>query len=152
MQSSKRKRAKERERERKIHDTLSRRKRMKLVKHDTCDISNRIKQIEDGYFILQDCVNGKYEVHSTYNIGNTYCFAVPYNVLDARTLDYCRETRAESNVLLRIKQNNEKIEQSLKRANKGDLKDRSLELADRVSFALQKDELHDGYKRVYSMK
>lgn len=138
-------------RERIIRATLSKRKRLRLVKNDTNHIAERIRAIEDGYFILQDNTNGSYEVHSTQNIGNTYCFAVPYDTLDARTLEYCRYTSTGRNVAATIEKSNERIRRSAERSNKNDIHDRSLEFADRMSAAVQKDELHDGYTRTFSM-
>lgn len=138
-------------RERKIEAALSKRKRMRLVKNDTNHIAERIRYIEDGYFILQDVVSGDYEVHSTENIGDTYCFAVPYDSLDARTLEYCRYTSTGRNAVATIEKKNERIQRSAERSNRNDIHDRSMELAERMSAAIQKDELHDGYTRTFSM-
>jgi len=138
-------------RERIIETALSRRKRMRLIKNDTNHIAKRIRDIENGYFILQDNATGDYEVHSTENIGNTYCFTVPHDSLDARTLEYCRYTSTGRNAVATIERKNERIRRSTERSNKNDMYDRSMELADRMSAAVQKDELHDGYTRTFSM-
>ncbi len=138
-------------RERIIRGTLSKRKRLRLIENDTNHIAERIRDIEDGYFILQDNVSGDYEVHSTENIGDTYCFTVPYDSLDARTLEYCRYTSTGRNAVAIIEKKNERIQRSAERSKKNDLHDRSMELADRMSAAVQKDELHDGYTRTFSM-
>ena len=138
-------------RERIIETALSRRKRMQLIENDTNHIAERIRNIEDGYFILQDNVSGEYEVHSTENIGDTYCFTVPYGSLDTRTLEYCRYTSTGRNAVATIERKNERMRRSAERSNKNDMYDRSMELADRMSAAVQKDELHDGYTRTFSM-
>lgn len=138
-------------REQRIRDTLNRRRQLRLVENDLFKISNRIQRIDRGYFILQNMRDGSYEVHNTNNIGSTYCFAVPYGELDARTLEYCRYTSTGRNVVKEVEQRNEKIKQARQRANHNDLVDRSLELADRVGMAYEKDELHDGYKRTFTV-
>lgn len=138
-------------RDRIIRETLSKRKKLRLVDNDTNRIAERIRDIENGYFILQDNVSGNYEVHSVENIGDTYCFTVPYDLLDARTLEYCRYTSTGRNAVATMKKKNEQIHCSTERSNKNDLYDRSMEFADRMSAAVQKDELHDGYTRTFSM-
>jgi hypothetical protein len=135
----------------KIADALSKRPRHRLVKHDMYGIVERLKEIEDGYFVLQDKVTGSYEVHSTLNTGNTYCFTVPYGRLDARTLEYCRRTSTGRNVVAMVEKNNNKIDASRERAKLNDMEARTAELADRLSYAREQDSMHDGYKRVFSM-
>ena len=84
-------------RERIIEATLSRRKRMRLVKNDTNHIAER------------------------------------------------------RNAVATIEKKNERIQRSAERSNRNDIYDRSMELADRMSAAVQKDELYDGYTRTFSM-
>lgn len=138
-------------RERIIRETLSKEKRLYLIENDTNHIAERIRDIEDGYFIVRNNIDGLCEVHSTENIGDTYCFTVPYKTLDARTLEYCRYTSTGRNAVATIEKKNERIKRSAERSNRNDIHDRSMELADRMSAAVQKDELHDGYTRTFSM-
>ena len=61
------------------------------VVSDPFDITNRIREIEDEYFILYNRYEKRFEVHSTAQpIRQTYCFTVPFDTLDNRTLEYCR--------------------------------------------------------------
>lgn len=62
---------------------------------DVYYISERIKAIDDGYFIVRNKRLGRFEVHNEKNRGNSYCLAVPYVELDARTLELVLRTRAE---------------------------------------------------------
>lgn len=134
-----------------INRTLSQHKNVSLVSCDVNNIAKRIRDLEDGYFIVHNNRTNCYEVHSTMNIGDTYCFTVPYETLDARTLEYCRYTSTSRNAVATIEKKNEKIRRSEERSNRNDMYDRSMELADRMSAAVQKDELHDGYSRLFSM-
>lgn len=136
---------------RKIKTLVSASNKYSLVKNDLYDIAERIKEIDSSYFILLNRCNGRYEVHSTENIGETFCFVVPYRTLDVRTLNYCRETRVERDVAAMIDDYNDKLEKSWLKGQDNLLHDASFELADRMSFAVDEDMLHDGYKHVYMM-
>ena len=57
-----------------IQDTLSKRPYHQWIRDDLYKISQRIREIDDGYFILQHIPSGSYEVHHVGNIGSTYCF------------------------------------------------------------------------------
>ncbi|HHW89402.1 MAG TPA: hypothetical protein GX745_00655 [Clostridiales bacterium] len=65
------------------------------IDNDLYDIANRLKSIDSGYFVVYDTSRQKYEVHNSDNIGNTYCLTVPYERLDARTVDLVNKTRRE---------------------------------------------------------
>lgn len=122
-----------------------------LVEHDLYGIAERITAIESGYFIIYDSRSGKYEVHSADNKRSTYCFTVPYDQLDARTLDYCRETLIANTdqLLKRMEANNRKIDEAKKRDFMNQMESASYETAQEVSLALDKDELHGSYKRTH---
>lgn len=135
----------------KIRDTLSRRPALRLVENDTAGICERIKEIEKEYFIVRNMLSGDYEVHSTLNDGNTFCFAVPYDRLDARTLEYCRKTRTGRDVALAVEKNNARIEASEARAMRNSLESRAYEMRDYVSYGVECGELHEGYRRTVSM-
>ena len=66
------------------------------IKSDCLDISQRIKSIDDGYFILFDTKRQKFEVHSFNQLFTTYCFTSPFNFLDERLLCYTLKTRKEN--------------------------------------------------------
>lgn len=119
------------------------------VVSDPFDITNRIREIEDEYFILYNRYEKRFEVHSTAQpIRQTYCFTVPFDTLDNRTLEYCRET----NIAMRgdkiekeIEERNSKLSESNDRANTNLIQDIALDMADRVSHGILEDEIHEGY-------
>lgn len=122
-----------------------------LISHDLYGIAERLREIEDGYFVLRNRISGKTEVHSAYNKGPTYCFTVPFDELDARTLEYCKKTRASNTdrILKEIEEHNKKLEEKRFNDFTSDIDSASYEAAEDLKLAQLKDELHEGYRRVY---
>ena len=130
---------------------ILRRPWLRLIEHDLYGIAERITAIESGYFIVYDSRSGKYEVHSADNKGSTYCFTVPYDELDARTLDYCKRTLvANTDKLLRdLDESNKKLQESKDKDFKNTMEAASYETAQEVSLAQERDELNSSYKRTH---
>lgn len=135
----------------KIQDALQKRPYHELISDDLYKISKRIRYIDRGYFILRHKDSGTYEVHHTDNIGNTYCFRVPYDRLDKRTLVYCRETAVQRDIADIIERQNERLEREKKRSYQSDITDRTKYVADMEAFAVDEDLLHKGYKKTHVM-
>lgn len=87
-------------------------KKYYLVANDVFDIANRIKEIDQSYFIVFNAAKQKFEVHSLCQMGGTYCFTVPFCELDERTVDYARKTRRENiaKIIAQIDFENEKLQ------------------------------------------
>ncbi|MBO8161337.1 MAG: hypothetical protein H0Z24_06835 [Thermosipho sp. (in: Bacteria)] len=90
-----------------------------LVKTNVYEIPERLKEYDDSFFVVFNTRTKKYEVHSTDNIGNTYCLTVPYNELDCRTLELVKrgdiKARGMKAIIREIDEHNEKIEKKNKR-------------------------------------
>lgn len=71
-------------------------KKYLTIDTDNLFISERLKQIDESYFILYNLNNKKFEIHSSMQSNNTYCLTIPFDRLDERTLCYARKTRAEN--------------------------------------------------------
>lgn len=71
-------------------------KKYYLIENDVYFISQRIKEIDKSYFIVFNCEKNKFEVHALGQMGGTYCFTLPFDMLDARTLDYTLKTRSQN--------------------------------------------------------
>lgn len=86
-----------------------------LIEHDPLFICQRLKEIDKSYFVLLNKKSGLYEVHSSDQIGDSYCFTVRFDALDDRTLDYARRTRAErqAECIREMDEANEKLQKSL---------------------------------------
>lgn len=135
-----------------IQDALQKRKRHILVQKDQYRISDRIREIDDGYFILMDMADGTYEIHNTENDGTTYCFTSPYKGLDKRTLDYCRETAVERDLGTIIEKYNEMLDRKNERERQDDIKERTKHLADETAFSVDRDTTGYGYTKTHYMR
>lgn len=67
-----------------------------IVRGDLFGIADRLKSIDEGYFVVLDKRTGEYEVHNRFQRGNTFALKVPYRGLDARTVTLVLKTRAEN--------------------------------------------------------
>lgn len=52
-----------------------------------CKIPERLEEYDPNFFMVFNCVSQKHEIHCLGNIGNTYCFTVPFEEIDSRILD-----------------------------------------------------------------
>ena len=86
-----------------------------LIKDHVLGIPERLKQIEDSYYVLWNKKKGKFEVHNWRNIGNTYCLEVPWDALDDRILELVRATRIER---VNVKELSRRIDASYEKAEK----------------------------------
>jgi hypothetical protein len=70
---------------------------MKLkILTDALFICERLKEIDRSYFVLYNTDSQKFEVHSSEQRGSSYCFTVPFEILDCRTVDHALKTRVEN--------------------------------------------------------
>lgn len=83
---------------------------------DVFDITKRLKEIDESYFVVYNTQKKKYEVHSSKQ-KNTYCLTVPTKTLDSRIVGLTLKTRRENyeKILKEIDETNEKIEKESKR-------------------------------------
>ncbi|MDR3318717.1 MAG: hypothetical protein LBS99_04700 [Clostridiales bacterium] len=65
------------------------------VTGDLYDITGRLAALDEDYFVLRDVRKGRFELHRRKARGGTYALTIPFDRLDARTLEYVRKTRAE---------------------------------------------------------
>lgn len=65
------------------------------VNSDLYDISGRIKAIDADYFIFRRYHPPRYEVHHKGQRGSSLALVLPFDRLDARTLDRVLRTRRE---------------------------------------------------------
>lgn len=79
------------------------------IEKDVFFIAERLKNIDESYEVYFNLGQNCYEVHSTEQAKNSYCFHIPYPQLDERTLDYAIKTRSENRdkIIKEIEQNNQ---------------------------------------------
>jgi hypothetical protein len=78
------------------------------IESDVYFISKRLKEIDPSYEIYYNTGSQSFEVHSNAQVKNSYCFKVPFSVLDSRTIDYAVKTRAgnRDKLIAEIEKNN----------------------------------------------
>ncbi len=72
----------------------------RVIDGDLFGICDRLKSIDDGYFVFLNYVTGKFEVHNRHCVPNTLCLVLPYETLDERTVRRVLYTRAERAALI----------------------------------------------------
>lgn len=80
------------------------------IKDDVYYICDRLKEIDESYYVLYNLSKNCYEVHSSLQ-KNSYCFVVPFDELDERTLAFARRTRSDrrDKLIEEIEKNNEEV-------------------------------------------
>lgn len=66
------------------------------IKNDLFNIANRILAVCANYKVFFNAKTRKYEVHNFAQRPNTLAFVVPYNALDARTVQFARYTHVNN--------------------------------------------------------
>lgn len=84
------------------------------LKSDAFFISERLKEIDESYYLVFNTISGKYEVHSNAQIGCSYCLTNPNQGLDERLLELAKKTRRENiyELLKEVDKENEKLERA----------------------------------------
>ena len=87
-------------------------KNYQLIENDVYFISQRIKEIDKNYFIVFNISKNKFEVHCLGQIWGSYCFTIPYETLDERTLFYTLKTKSDNlqKIIEEIDKANEKLQ------------------------------------------
>lgn len=82
-----------------------------IIDSDTFYISQRLKEIDETYFLVYNFTKQKFEVHSSAQ-KDTYCLTVPYKVLDERTIDYVQKTNSANldRLIKEMDEENEKLQ------------------------------------------
>lgn len=85
---------------------------MRLIEitHDVCDIAQRIKEVDENYFIVFNRLLGRFELHDR-SCRDSFACELPYDQLDARSIEHARMTRIErlESIIRELDRYNEKI-------------------------------------------
>ena len=81
------------------------------ITNDLYDIALRLRSINDSYRVYYNVQKGRYEVWNA--DAHRMEFIVPYDQLDARTVEYARYTGVQNAdaLIAEIERNNEQVEQ-----------------------------------------
>lgn len=89
-------------------------KNLIAITDDLFDIANRLKAIDQNYRVFFNVETQKFEVHNMAQHFGTLAFVVPFDELDARTVQYARFTRVENAQKLfdEVDKHNQSLEKS----------------------------------------
>ena len=84
------------------------------IHSDALLVTQRLKQIDENYFVVYNTSKNRYELHHKKQIGNTYCLACPYPFLDERFINLAQKTKIENSneIIEQIEKHNLKIEKN----------------------------------------
>lgn len=98
-----------------------------IIEDSVYEIPKRLKEYDESFFVAFNNRNGKFEVHSTDNLFETYCLTVPFNELDARTIDLVKrndtKNKGAREIERELNEHNEKIERQKDREQKNWIED-----------------------------
>lgn len=99
-----------------IFDRLRNRPFLELVETSVCKIPEYIQFLDPDVFMVFNNKAHRYEVHSLANRGLTFLYAVPWDVLDERTIEMFRKSNLKNrnirDIVREIDEHNEKAERS----------------------------------------
>ena len=83
---------------------------LKLITDDLFDIANRLKSVNESYAVYYNTEKQRFEVHDSAR--GCLAFVVPYDELDARTVEYALYTRVENvkQIAAEIEAHNQRVE------------------------------------------
>ncbi len=67
-----------------------------LLESEPFYITERLKEIDEGYFVVFNLSKNAFEVHNSAQKGPSYAFTVPFDVLDERTITLARKTKSQN--------------------------------------------------------
>lgn len=82
------------------------------IESDVFDIVNRIKEIDNGYFIMYNFNTKRFELHNKYQ-KSSYCITIPYTQLDERTITLIHKTSIKNfdNVVKELDEDNKRYKE-----------------------------------------
>lgn len=80
------------------------------ITHDVCDICQRIKEIDENYYVVYNRALNRFELHDRSVKGSFSC-VLPFDQLDQRSVEHARKTRVENiqRLMRELEKYNEKI-------------------------------------------
>ncbi len=72
------------------------------IEHSLYDIPKRLEEIDSDLFVCLNTKTQRFEVHSLGNKGTTFCFSVPYDELDVRTIEVFRRSNLKTRSIKEI--------------------------------------------------
>lgn len=85
------------------------------INSNVYDIPQRLKELDPDYYIVLNTETQKFEVHHARQIGGTFCLTLPFDELDARTIEYVRshDIKYAKKIFEEIDRHNEALEREM---------------------------------------
>lgn len=120
------------------------------VFEDVFDISRRVKEINDGYFVVYNTKRERYEVHNKLQKGSTFCITCE-NGLNYSVITKLRKTRIENidRIIREIDESNKATEQENSRMINDEA---TFKLKEMFDYAQKREDdcnFNDSYKTVW---
>ena len=82
------------------------------IETDALFITNRLKQIDQNYFVVYNTKKSRYELHNSKQLGDTFCLVCPYKNLDERFVILAQKTQSKNidKLIAEIDKQNEKLD------------------------------------------
>ena len=83
---------------------------LKVITNDLYDVASRLRAVNEDYAVYYNTDKARFEVHDDRR--NSLAFVVPFNELDARTVEYALYTRVENakKIFEEVEQHNRRLE------------------------------------------
>lgn len=107
-----------------VRDALRGRPYLIPVFRDVCDISRRLREVDETLFVVFNTASQQFEVHSLEHRPDTCAWAVPFDQLDERTVRLARRNslRMRGDAIFReMDEHNEKLEASMRRRRRNEI-------------------------------
>ena len=93
---------------------------------NVCQIPERLEEYDPNFFLVFNCVTQKHEVHCLGNLGSSYCFTVPFEEVDSRTLNMVERNDLKKkrlkDIIHDIDSHNEKVERQIAERRREELR------------------------------
>lgn len=99
------------------------------LKNTLFNLNERLKQLDNSFYITFNTNLNRYEVHSSKQ-KNSYCFAVPYGKLDARIIKFAQKTSVKNltSYISEIQQHNQQQELNSRKEKEDYIKQKGLDM------------------------
>lgn len=102
--------------------------------HDSVhEVPQRLEEYDKDLFVVWNCRDQQYEIHSLANIGNTFGLGVPFGTLDARIVEsvkrYDARVRGADKIIKEMDEANDRLTEKKMKDRKSELNDIAREMA-----------------------
>jgi len=111
----------------------------KIIERHISRVPAKLKELDEGYFVLFNARTKKFEVHNSKQRQSTYSFEVPFDELDYRTVRYARETAVHrgDEIVAKIEESEKRKEDESDKKYADMFEEKATDLAEALSGRIQ---------------